>query len=150
MAVKKTTDVKKTSEVKKTTPEMKTKTLKTTKASVNESVPNTTGTATTTQAPIKIEADKIIKTVKEKSASLKKQTLKAKTTKESKIQASMHVQFNGKSYDQDELLRIAKDVWKYDLQKKPDDLKTVELYIKPEESMGFCVYNGVEKGSFLL
>jgi hypothetical protein len=60
------------------------------------------------------------------------------------------VQFFGKSYHQDELFQSAKDVWEYDLKKKPADLNTIDLYIKPEESMAFCVYNGEEKGSFLL
>ena len=60
----------------------------------------------------------------------------------------MHLQFDGKSYTNDDLIKIAKDVWKYDLGNKPADFKTVDLYVKPEESRAYYVINGEITGSF--
>lgn len=60
----------------------------------------------------------------------------------------LHVQFAGKTYSTEELVKIAKDVWKYDLKKKLGDFKSVELYVKPEESIVYYVINGEERGHF--
>ena len=46
-------------------------------------------------------------------------------------------------------MKIAKDVWKFDLKKKVGDLKSVELYVKPEENICYYVMND-ETGSFAL
>jgi hypothetical protein len=69
---------------------------------------------------------------------------------QAKLTAEVHVQFAGKSYSQEQLTDIAKNVWQFDLGKDPEDLKSIEVYVKPEESMAFYVCNGEEKGSFLL
>ena len=45
---------------------------------------------------------------------------------------------------------IAKDVWKYDLKQKVSDLKSVELYVKPEENQAYYVINGEHTGSFFI
>ena len=63
---------------------------------------------------------------------------------------AIHVQFAGKSYSNDELLKIAKDVWVYDMGQKAADMKSVEIYVKPEESMAYFVVNGTENGSFMI
>ena len=60
------------------------------------------------------------------------------------------VQFGGKSYSTDELVKIAKDVWKYDLEKDENDFKSVELFVKPEESMVYYVINEDVLGSFAI
>ena len=58
------------------------------------------------------------------------------------------MQFADKSYSQEDLVKIAKDVWKYDLKQKAGDLVSVELYVKPEESKAYYVMNKEVKGSF--
>ena len=58
-----------------------------------------------------------------------------KTVKKAELKSAVYVQFAGKSYAQEDLIKIAKDVWKYDLKQKAGDLTSVELYVKPEESM---------------
>lgn len=70
--------------------------------------------------------------------------------KKAEVKASVTLQFDGKSYTQAELLKIAKDVWKYDLKKKVGDLKTVDLYVKPEENTCYYVINGEVEGNFAL
>lgn len=74
----------------------------------------------------------------------------AKKTTKSEVKVSMNVQFGGKSYTTDELVKIAKDVWKYDLKQKAADFKSIELYVKPEDGMAYYVINGKEAGSFYI
>lgn len=58
------------------------------------------------------------------------------------------VQFSGKSYSTEDLVKIAKDIWVYDLGKDEADFKSVELYVKTEESTVYYVINGEVQGSF--
>ena len=84
-----------------------------------------------------------------KPAAAKKETAaKTATTRKAAVKETIHVQFSGKTYTTEDLVRIAKDVWKYDLKKKVGDFKAVELYVKPEESVVYYVINGEEKGQF--
>lgn len=39
---------------------------------------------------------------------------------------------------------------KYDLKKEERDLKEIKLYVKPEESLVYYVFNGEEEGSFII
>ena len=94
--------------------------------------------ATTKKAPAK------------KAAAAKKTTTKTTkaSTKKAAVKETLHVQFAGKSYTTDELVKIAKDVWKYDLKQKAGDFKSVELYVKPEENIVYYVINGDVTGNF--
>ena len=84
-----------------------------------------------------------------KPAAAKKETeAKTTTAKKTAVKELLHVQFAGKTYSTEELVKIAKDVWKYDLKKKLGDFKSVELYVKPEESIVYYVINGEERGHF--
>ncbi|MDE5939568.1 MAG: DNA-binding protein [Lachnospiraceae bacterium] len=84
-----------------------------------------------------------------KPAAAKKETeTKTTTTRKAAVKETVHVQFSGKTYTTEDLVKIAKDVWKYDLKKKVGDFKAVELYVKPEESVVYYVINGEEKGQF--
>lgn len=66
------------------------------------------------------------------------------------VEVTVSVQFSGKSYTTEELVAIAKDVWKYDLKQKVSDFKSVELYVKPEENQAYYVINGEHTGSFFI
>ena len=70
--------------------------------------------------------------------------------KKAAVKEAISVQFAGKSYTTEELVKIAKDVWKYDLKQKATDFKSVELYVKPEESMVYYVINGDVTGNFAI
>lgn len=83
-----------------------------------------------------------------KPAAAKKETAKTTVAKKAAVKETIHVQFSGKTYSAEELVKIAKDVWKYDLKKKVGDFKSVELYVKPEESIVYYVINGEERGHF--
>lgn len=115
------------------------------------------------ETPVKTEKE----VTEEKAAPAKaekaaKTTRAAKTTKaapakrgrkpgsKNELKVSMNVQFGGKSYTTDDLVKIAKDVWRYDLKQKAADFKSVELYVKPEDGMAYYVINGKEAGSFYI
>lgn len=91
------------------------------------------------------------KTATKKTTAAKAGDTKAtRTAAKKEVKTSVTVQFEGKSYSQEELMRIAKDVWKFDLKKKVGDLKSVELYVKPEENTCYYVMNNEIAGSFSL
>ncbi|MDY6341007.1 MAG: DUF6465 family protein, partial [Lachnospiraceae bacterium] len=82
---------------------------------------------------------KVEKDVKKAAAKVAKKTAAPKT--------EVSVQFDGKTYTTETLIQSAKDVWKYDLKKDPADLKSIQLYVKTEESRVYYVMDG-ELGSF--
>ena len=91
------------------------------------------------------------KTAAEKKAPAKKTAaVKKAPAKKEAVKAVVNLQFAGKSYTDDDLVKIAKDVWKYDLGNKAADFKSVELYVKPEESRAYYVINGEVTGSFAI
>ena len=59
---------------------------------------------------------------------------KAPVKKAAKVEETVNFQFSGKSYTPDDLMKIFKDVWKYDMNGREEDIKNVELYVKPEEN----------------
>ena len=77
-----------------------------------------------------------------------KKTVKAASARKETLKTNICVQFAGKSYSNEDLVKIAQDVWQYDLKKDVKDLKTVDLYVKPEESNVYYVFNGTEDGCF--
>ena len=88
------------------------------------------------------------KAVEKKAPAKKEAVKKAAPAKKVAVKETLHVQFSGKTYTTEDLVKIAKDVWKYDLNKDENDFKTVELYVKPEESAVYYVINDDVKGSF--
>lgn len=133
-----------------------------------------TVTATTAKAepvktakaePVKTEAAKPAKAVKAepakktepvkaakpaKTTEKKATTTKAKTSagKKAPVTAEISIQFNNKAYLMEELVQSAKDRWKFDLKKKESELKSIELFIKPEDNRVYCVYNKEIEDSF--
>ena len=111
---------------------------------------------TSTEAPKKEAAKKAPakKAAAPKKAAAKKAPAKKAATKAAapkKVAAAkenIFVQFGEKSYSTEDLVKIAKDVWVYDLGKKLADFKTVEIYVKPFENVAYYVINETESGSF--
>lgn len=61
----------------------------------------------------------------------------------------VHLQFSNKAYSIEDLQKIANDVWKYDLHNE-EDYTSLELYVKPEESVAYYVFNGDITGHFFI
>lgn len=99
----------------------------------------------------KAPAKKTAKAPAKKTAAAKKEAApKKETAKKTVVSEAVNFQFNGKSYTPDDLLKSCRDVWKYDLGGKEEDLKSIELYVKPEENTTYYVINGDVTGSFFI
>lgn len=106
----------------------------------------------------KVEAKKVVEEKKaapaKKAAAPKKETakkvapVKKETTVKAATKVSVNLQFAGKEYKAEDFEKMAKDVWQYDLGKKVADLKSVDLYVKPEENKVYYVMNGDVTGDF--
>lgn len=107
--------------------------------------------ATTPEKPVKAGTATAKKEAVKKET-VKKETIKKATkkaaAKKAELKTELHVQFADQSLTQDDLVKIAKDVWKYDLKQKVGDLKSIELYVKPEERKAYYVMNKDFNGSF--
>ena len=125
----------------------------------------TAAPAAETKVETVVEVKEEVKKAPAKKAAAKKTTVKEEvkveevkveepakktTTKKAALKANVTLQFADKSYTEEYLVAIAKDVWTYDLNREEADLKTVELYVKPEEGLCYYVFNGDVTGSFVI
>ncbi|MCR5398288.1 MAG: DUF6465 family protein [Lachnospiraceae bacterium] len=84
-----------------------------------------------------------------KPAAKKPAAKKTVAAKKVDIKTKVVLQFgDDQSYTEADLVKIAKDVWKYDLGKKVADFKSVDLYVKPFEHKAYYVINGDVAGDF--
>lgn len=98
----------------------------------------------------KVEKEEKVEKVAEKAPAKKAPAKKAAPAAKKELKSEITIQFAGKSYSEEDLMKIAKDVWRFDLKQKAADLTSVELYVKPEENMVYYVFNGTECGSFAI
>ena len=105
------------------------------------------------ESAVKSAAEKaapVAKAAEKKVASAAKAAVKKTTAKKDAGMEKITLQFGGKSYTTEELVKIAKDVWKFDLDRKESEFETVELFVKPEENTVYYVINGEIKGNFAI
>ncbi len=125
-------------------------------AAAKKAAADTKAAETEKKETVKSEAATTRKTAEKKTTETKKAAEKTtgrgrKTTaKKAELKSDLYLQFGGNSYTQDELIKIAKDVWKYDLKQKVGDLESIELYVKPEEHAVYYVMNKDFTGSFYI
>lgn len=153
--IAKTASVKeaKPEEVKVKAAEVKAEVKDTPKAEVKAEVKEAPKAAA--KAPAKKTAAAKKEPAKKAAAAKKepaKKTAAAKKApaKKTAVKETVNFQFRGKSYTPDDLLKSCRDVWKYDLGGKEEDIKTMELYVKPEENTTYYVINGDITGSFFI
>ena len=110
-------------------------------------VKKTAAKAAAKKAPAKKTetAEAAVKTAAKTTA---KKTTTTRTKKAAAVKETISIQFAGKDYTTEQLVKSAKDIWEFDLKKDPADFKEVQLYVKPEEAKAYYVINGTESGSF--
>ncbi len=89
----------------------------------------------------------VIKPAAAKPAAVKpaaKKTTKTTAKKEIKVRAV--VEYYGKQVEEKDMIANVKKAWTKS-GKKVGDIKTMELYIKPEEAAVYYVINGTESGA---
>ena len=99
-------------------------------------------------APKKEEVKKA-EAPKKEAAPAKKAPAKKAPAKKEELKATVILELAAdRQYTNDALIKILKDVWKYDLKKKVSDIKTVEMYVKPYEASVYYKVNGEVEGEF--
>lgn len=99
---------------------------------------------------VKEMATKTTKTAATKTTATaaKKPAAKPAVKKAPAMKAEVVLQFEGNDYTEERLIQSAKDVWQYDLGKNVADIKTLQLYVKPEEKKVYGVVNDTDELSF--
>lgn len=109
-------------------------------------VSNNTVEAEAAEAAVKAEAKaEAPKAEAKKAEEPKKETVKktpAKRTTAKDIKTSVVVQFAGKEVAEKDLIAAVKKAYTKK-GNKVGDIKTIEIYVKPEESAAYYVVNGV-------
>ena len=68
--------------------------------------------------------------------------------KEAALVQNTYIEFASVQYHEATITKMAEQVWTKDMKKKLSDLKSMELYIKPEEKKVYYVFNKKETGDF--
>lgn len=85
-----------------------------------------------------------------KTAEKKVADKKAPEKKTAEVVKNTYIQFQSVQYHEETILKMAEQVWTKDLKNKLADLKSMELYVKPEEKMVYYVFNKKVTGGFSL
>lgn len=80
------------------------------------------------------------------TSNVKKASTRATTTKEAKIKTSLVVQYQSIEVNTETLIDQVKEIWSSVHEKSEKDIKTLEMYIKPEEYSAYYVINDSVKG----
>ena len=123
---------------------------KTTAAAVSAKTENVTAPAK--ESAVKEEAVKVEKAPAKKTAEPRKAAAKAapkttKTTKAEKEAASqnVYIQFAGKEFRLEDIAEQAKNAWVAEGH-RASSLKSLDVYVKPEDSAAYYVVNGKAAG----
>lgn len=126
--------------VKKTEP-MKTSTTEKAAANITEEKQEV---KTEVKAETKPEVKEETKASVEKKAPAKKAPAK-KTTAKKDIKVKAVVEYYGKQVEEKDMIAAVKKAWTKS-GRKVADIKTIDLYIKPEEDAVYYVINGIDTG----
>lgn len=123
----------------------------TTKATAVNATTETKATANSTVEAKAVEAP--AKKAATKKPATKKATTAKKTTAKKEaavINATYVLQFSGKEVVASDILETVKKVWVDKFQGKLEEIKTIEIYIKPEEHRAYFVVNGLSNGDYFV
>lgn len=93
------------------------------------------------EAPKKEAATKKAATKKEAPAK-KEAATKKTTTKKTEIKTNVLLQFAYKEVSFDDIVANVKEAWTSQFMGKLSDIKTLDIYVKPEEHKAYFVVNG--------
>lgn len=102
-------------------------------------------TETVKEAAKKVEevAADTKKAVKTTAASTATKTAAKKTA----VKETVYLQYMGKEINKEDLMKQVKEIWTKQLKNKAGDMKSVTLYLKPEENKAYYVINDDVTGS---
>ncbi len=147
MARKKATVVTKKTGTVKTAP-VKAETVKKTEpmktSTTEKAAANITEEKQEVKTEVKTEVKEETKASVEKKAPAKKAPAK-KTTAKKDIKVKAVVEYYGKQVEEKDMIAAVKKAWTKS-GRKVADIKTIDLYIKPEEGAVYYVINGIDTG----
>ena len=126
----------------------KTKAAKTAEAAVKtvekvaEAATETVKAAAAPVEKVKEEVVKAVETAVEQAPAKKKTTTAKKAVAE-----TVYLQYLGKEINKEDLMKQVKEIWTKELKNKVGDMKSVTLYLKPEENKAYYVINEEVTGS---
>lgn len=65
------------------------------------------------------------------------------------MKSTLYVEYQEKQLEEKDLVAKAKKIWT-GTGKKVSELTSLQMYVKPEENMVYCVFNDDTKGEFSL
>ena len=90
---------------------------------------------------VRAKAESVAKKAVEKTAE-SKAAGKAAASAKGKVSETVYLQYLGKEINKEDILNQVKDIWTKEMKQKASDLKSVTLYLKPEENAAYYVING--------
>ena len=109
---------------------------------VAEAATETVKAAAVPVEKVKEEVVKAVETAVEQAPAKKKTTTAKKAVAE-----TVYLQYLGKEINKADLMKQVKDIWTKELKNKVGDMKSVTLYLKPEENKAYYVINEEVTGS---
>ncbi len=117
-------------------------------------------TVTTAKKAVEVKAEKPVEKKEEEKAAVKKTEVKPEAekkapakkapAKKAAVKEEVVLQFDGKEIKTADLMKQVKTIWTKELKKKVGDMKSVSLYVKPEECAVYYVVNGDVTGKIEL
>ncbi len=101
-------------------------------------------------ATVKEVAEKAEEKTDAVKAEVKKAAAKKAPAKKAVVKESVYLQYLGKEISQADLMKQVKEIWTKQMKNKAADLKSIALYLKPEENMVYYVINDDVTGSIAL
>lgn len=102
---------------------------------------------------VKADVKEAAKKVEEVTADVKEEVVKAAAkapAKKNVVKEEVYLQCFGKEVSKDDLMKTVKEIWTKQMKNKVGDMKSVALYLKPEENKAYYVINGDVTGSIEL
>lgn len=122
-------------------------------AAVKEATAKTKTTTTKTtmvkEAPAAVSEEKTAEPAGEaKKAPVKKPAArKASAANPTEVKSSVYVQFAGKEFSEKSLTEAVKEAYTA-LGNKAEEIRTIDIYVKPEESVAYYAVNGQGSDEF--
>jgi len=100
-----------------------------------------------TKPAIKQEPAKAAAQREPAKAAAQKAPAKKAPAKKQEIKETVYLQFLGKELNKEDIIKKVKENWTKVLKNKVGDIKSITLYLKPEENAAYFVINGEITGS---
>ena len=124
----------------KTTKKVADTAAKTTKKAADTAAKTTKKAADTAAKTAKKAADTAAKTAK-KAADSAAKTVRKAAAKKTAVKQTISLQYLGKDIKTEDLMEAVRNIWTGELGKDAADLKTINLYLKPEDNAAYYVIN---------